>query len=333
MAVLKVLLVEDHQEWQDILLERLNRALQDAGRANDSKIRVVAKFEEAWEALNEEGPWHLLVTDIDLGSSPEAKQKLGKQLAQYASDLQVPTIVVSGTEVLTRQEVRDLLMKYGAIDFFSKPDFDRDEFITKVQHVLQTLEPPQDPVSINDLCRRALIIGSATPSTTVPGKSTAAPEEKGVTGYHQKRNGPAQSVSHYDFFIAYASPNRQQAQNLSWFLQDESWEVFLDVECLAPGAPWPNALREALEASRVIVVLVSAHTDHAFYQQEEIVRAMQLARDKPEAYTVIPVILDKLPQGAVCMPYGMSSLQAPDATRSGGLKRVAAELAAWLDAH
>jgi CheY-like chemotaxis protein len=281
MAVLKVLLVEDHQEWQDILLERLNRALQDIGRANDSKIQVVAKFEEAKEALNEEGPWHLLVTDIGLGPPHEARLKLGKQLAQYASDLQVPTIVVSGTEVLTRQEVRNLLIEYGALDFFSKPEFDGEKFTTKVQHVLQILEPPRDPVPI------------------------------------------------YDFFIAYASPNLQQAQNLSWFLQDKSCAVFLDVECLAPGAPWPHALHETLEASRVIVVLVSAHTDHAFYQQEEIVRAMQLARDKPGAYTVVPVILDKL----VSMPFGISSLQALDATRAGGLRRIAAELAAWLDAH
>ena len=63
------------------------------------------------------------------------------------------------------------------------------------------------------------------------------------------------------------------------------------------------ALREALEASRAIVVLVSTHTDDTFYQPEEIVWAIQLTRDKPQAHTVIPVILEKLPQGAVSMPY------------------------------
>src|SRR2546427_21008 len=93
---------------------------------------------------------------------------------------------------------------------------------------------------------------------------------------------------------------------------------------------WQLALQEALEASRAMVVLVSTHTDDAFYQQEEIVRAIQLTRDNPWAHTVIPVILEKLPQGAVSMPYGMGSLQAQDATRPGGLKRVAAELGAWL---
>ena len=88
-----------------------------------------------------------------------------------------------------------------------------------------------------------------------------------------------------------------------------------------------------MEASRATVVLVSTQADDAFYQQEEIVRAIQLARDKPGTHTVIPVILEKLPQGAVSMPFGMSSLQAQDATRAGGLQRVAAELVAWLNDH
>jgi hypothetical protein len=179
----------------------------------------------------------------------------------------------------------------------------------------------------------ASITASTAPMPAVPGKSTAAHAEKDVAGLSQTVNSPDRSVSRYDFFIAYATPDRRQAQNLCWFLQDDACEVFLDVQDLSPGAVWPPALREALEASRAIVVLVSTHADDAFYQQEEIVRAIQLARDKPSAHTVIPVILEKLPQGAVSMPYGMSSLQAQDATRPGGLKRVAAELAAWLHDH
>ena len=146
-------------------------------------------------------------------------------------------------------------------------------------------------------------------------------------------NSLDRSVSRYDFFIAYATPDRRQAQDLCWCLQDDSCEVFLDVKDLRPGTLWLPALREALEASRAIVVLVSTHTDEAFYQQEEIVQAIQLARDKPRAHTVIPVILEKLPYGAMSMPYGMSGLQALDATRSGGLRRVAAELVAWLNDH
>ena len=134
----------------------------------------------------------------------------------------------------------------------------------------------------------------------------------------------------HDFFIAYATPDRQQAEKLCWFLQDDGCKVFLDVQALRPGASWGPVLREALKASRVIVVLVSTHADDAFYQQEEIGRAIQLARDMPQPPTVIPVLLEKLPQGAVSMPYGVSSLHALDATKPGDLKRVAAELVAWL---
>lgn len=142
-----------------------------------------------------------------------------------------------------------------------------------------------------------------------------------------------QRASRYDFFIAYATPDRQQAESLCWFLKDKSCQVFLDVENLNPGALWQSVLREALEASRACVVLVSAHTPDAFYQREEIIRAIQLARDKTRAYTVIPVILEKLSQGSVSMTYGLSSFQALDATRPGGLKRVATDLVAWLHDH
>src|SRR5262249_47594285 len=116
----------------------------------------------------------------------------------------------------------------------------------------------------------------------------------------------------HNFFIAYATPDRQQAEKLCWFLQDDGYKVFLDAQALGLGAAWGPALREALEASRAIVVLVSTYADSAFYQQEEIGRAIQLARDMPQAHTVIPVLLEKLPQGAVSMPYGVSSLQALD---------------------
>jgi hypothetical protein len=96
-------------------------------------------------------------------------------------------------------------------------------------------------------------------------------------------------VNDYHFFIAYASPGLRRARELCWYLQDESCAVFLDEERLTAGVSWPPALREAMEASRVIVVLASAHTDDTFYEQEEIVRALQLTLHKPGAHTVIPV--------------------------------------------
>ena len=213
---------------------------------------------------------------------------------------------------------------------------DQDGTVLEAQPLLALLDGAQEAyqrAAPDNLSVRASITASATPVPAVPVKSIVAPAEESVAELIQPPKSPDQSVSRYDFFIAYATPDRRRAQDLCWFLQDNACKVFLDVQDLGPGAVWPPALREALEASRAIVVLVSTHADDAFYQQEEIVRAIQLARAKPSAHTVIPVLLEKLPQGAASMPYGMSSLQAQDATRPGGLKRVATELVAWLKDH
>lgn len=132
-----------------------------------------------------------------------------------------------------------------------------------------------------------------------------------------------------DFFIAYASPDRRQAEELSWLLEEEQCTAFIDTQ-LPLGTPWPTALLDALEAARAMVLLVSSRMPATWYAQDEIARAMQRARQAPEQYALIPVLLDGPQQGIAGMPYGTGILQALDATRPGVLKRVARELADWL---
>jgi hypothetical protein len=134
----------------------------------------------------------------------------------------------------------------------------------------------------------------------------------------------------FDFFIAHAGPDTRQAKKLYWELEDQQCQVFLDQQGISPGAPWSTTLRDNLQASRATVVLISSHTDAAFYQHEEIAHAIQLGRDNPQAHTVIPVLLEKLPESHGGMPYGTGILQAMDATKAGGLERIAHELADWI---
>jgi CheY-like chemotaxis protein len=138
METLKILLVEDHREWQKILQEKISRALQGIAAISDIQVVVVSQFDEAWECLKKEDSWHLLVTDIGL-SEPDSRQKLGKYLVELACNLHIPTIVVSGTEILTKQEVSDLLTdnNYKARAFFSKQEFDGKKFVEKIQESLQ----------------------------------------------------------------------------------------------------------------------------------------------------------------------------------------------------
>lgn len=135
MTIFKVLLVEDHQSWQDILRDKIRRALHAMGHPDDV-IEIAKTFDEAYQSLKE-NPWHLLVTDIGLGDLSTSQQKLGTQLVELANDLHVPAIAVSGTPPVTTQHVRDLLLDYGAADFFRKQEFDSRKFITKVQELLQ----------------------------------------------------------------------------------------------------------------------------------------------------------------------------------------------------
>lgn len=132
-------------------------------------------------------------------------------------------------------------------------------------------------------------------------------------------------MSAHDFFIAYPSPNGADAEELSWELQDLNCTVYLDQEQIKPGEDFSDRLGSALETASIVVVLVSSHSDNAFYQKEEIVRAIQQHRQSKGARAVVPVTLDDTPP-----PYGLAQLQDLNASRPGGLKRVARELAKLL---
>jgi DNA-binding response OmpR family regulator len=135
VATFKILIVEDHHDWSDILQNHIHNALQMIDRDQNCEIKIVSTFSEASDALKET-KWNLMVTDIGLGDSTQSPQKMGTQLIELASRKNIPSIAVSGTPPLTLQNVRDLLIKHGAYDFFSKAEFDPTDFIAKVQELL-----------------------------------------------------------------------------------------------------------------------------------------------------------------------------------------------------
>jgi len=115
----------------------------------------------------------------------------------------------------------------------------------------------------------------------------------------------------WDFFIAYSSKDRTSAEGLYQRLiarrvRATRVRVFLDVRELPAGSPWGPALKSALAGSRVTTVLVSRHSDKAWYQQEEIAIAISLVREKAAAHRVMPVLLKggRLKD----VPYGLNSL-------------------------
>ena len=130
------------------------------------------------------------------------------------------------------------------------------------------------------------------------------------------RTRTKQPKSVWDFFIAHASPDKKAAEQLRDLLQArKSIQVFLDSEGLAAGDPWQSQLKQALSRSRVTVVLISQHTPDAWYQQEEVVMAIELARTEYLAHTIVPVYLKGARKSDT--PYGLRRLHSLREGRAG----------------
>jgi len=112
--------------------------------------------------------------------------------------------------------------------------------------------------------------------------------------------------SQFDFFIAHAGPDLMAARALNRLLS-KCHRVFLDAESLMPGDPWDETLPRAQQQSRVTVVLVSACTDYAYYQREEIAQAIELSRSEAGRHHVVPICLSG-PPVPHDVPYGLRRL-------------------------
>jgi len=101
----------------------------------------------------------------------------------------------------------------------------------------------------------------------------------------------------YDFFLAHASADAERAGRLYDALLARGFAVFFDRERLKLGDEWDRTIRAAQAASKVTVVLVSEHTDAAFYQREEL--AAGISRARTDGHRVALVYLDDVEK-----PYG-----------------------------
>ncbi|GAB1543112.1 hypothetical protein NUACC21_57860 [Scytonema sp. NUACC21] len=138
--MVRILLVEDDPDWQNILKDLIENAcnnIRDQISDQQDIIKSVKTFTEARTML-QNSDWHLLVTDIGLiDSSHSNKDKLGKHLVEFARKKNIPTIVVSGTPVISTKDVRNLLKEHSIVDYFSKRDCDGQKFVSTVEQVLQ----------------------------------------------------------------------------------------------------------------------------------------------------------------------------------------------------
>jgi hypothetical protein len=128
--------------------------------------------------------------------------------------------------------------------------------------------------------------------------------------------GALERAASWAVFIAHAGADVAAARALAHELDvAHGVPCYLDAERLGGGDRWPTRLKEALASSRVIVVLVSDHSDAAYYQQEEVAIAIALMRDRPDVYRVVPVLVAGATQFE--KPYGTFLLHHLQQTGDG----------------
>ena len=103
--------------------------------------------------------------------------------------------------------------------------------------------------------------------------------------------------------------------------------VFLDTRCLKPGDDWDKELRQAQRTCRITAVLVSAFTDHAYYEREEIAVGIEMAREGNEKHRLVPIYLDS---SRGIPPYGLTLKQGIFLDEEGSMTDVAETLIALV---
>ena len=154
-------------------------------------------------------------------------------------------------------------------------------------------------------------------------------EVTALPAYGMAERAPAEPAERYDVFIAHAGRDATRAHAMYMALEERGVKTFLDSEALRPGDRWTDVIPKALHSSRMTAVLVSRGSRDAHYLGEEIVLAVDLARDTDSSHRVVPIYLDGRPRDPEDKPYGLESVQAIDLRRRG-LESTADELAELL---
>ncbi len=202
----------------------------------------------------------------------------------------------------------------------------------RLAEVLQRMGPREDsrleftlsfsgrPEDLSDEQRHQLktILGMEVPKATVDLSA----------GVEERSEPPPPETQRFDIFLSHAGPDRAAAAELYDELTPRC-RVFLDSKSLRLGDPWDLAIAEAQEASSITLVLISEEADEAYYQREEVARAID--RSRQSGHRVIPIVLDTDPDVINRTPYGLRLRKSISWQELGGAKGVAKAVLQTLD--
>jgi len=126
----KILLVEDDttKGWGGYLKDNIERDLSNIGF--ESKVYLFLDIQDAIQDIQTEEGWKILVTDA---MGPHEEVDSVRELLRLANEMDIPSIVVSGTHDV--ELVSEFYYSYKIIRFFAKYPFKRNEFKKTIQNI------------------------------------------------------------------------------------------------------------------------------------------------------------------------------------------------------
>jgi len=153
MRRVQILVLEDQEDWQDIIRRTLTEYCVDKHKNDEHQfeydIYSATSIEEAHNLLKQHH-FHIWLLDLSIDEDEVANRAGVAFLEQYRDTglaQHVAIFVISGYP--NKDNMRDTLKDSdGALDFFDKGDFSRDELCDRVRKVLIE-NPENDRVRIN----------------------------------------------------------------------------------------------------------------------------------------------------------------------------------------
>jgi len=135
-----------------------------------------------------------------------------------------------------------------------------------------------------------------------------------------------------DVFVAHATPDTAIAEGLYDALRRLRPDVrtYIATRDLVLGDPWDIVLPRALRRARVIALVISEHTDSAWYLRTEIAEAIDQVRAPGSSTRCVPCFVGSRPAAQSSVPYGVRILHGLSLAELGN-EGAAAELATLVD--
>ncbi len=110
-------------------------------------------------------------------------------------------------------------------------------------------------------------------------------------------------MSDHDIFIAHAGIDKELAEALWDAIRARGKAPFLDSRDMPAGTVWSDALKQVLQSTPIVAVLVTSNWGEQHYASAEVAVAVDRLRNDDDPCVIVPILID----GAET-PYGLENL-------------------------